>query len=255
MKEDSRGHHPHSAHHEYERARLADMAWESSKTRIVVYGACAYLLSVLVLDGIGVPEPFVGSLVPALGYVVVLGALPLVKKLWIRRVMMKDRTYSPKELPDHIEIATFGAGQFWEAEEHFRKVAGVVDTVVGYMGGTSDSPTYNTVASGTTDHAQVVDVYYDVHKISYDELLDIFWSIHDPTGDAGKNNPYRSVVFYHTHEQKERAEVIMDELTYADTVSSSITTLIEPVGDFYKAEAYHQRYLKKHKASKKRPTK
>ena len=138
--------------------------------------------------------------------------------------------------------ATFGAGCFWGPEETFSKVKGVISTKVGYMGGKVKNPTYEQVCSGKTGHAEVVQLEFDPSKISYKELLDIFWKIHDPTQvnrqgvDIG--NQYRSVVFYHTEEQRKLAE---------KTKPKNTATEIVPATTFYEAEEYHQKYLQEGK--------
>ncbi|PTX49623.1 peptide-methionine (S)-S-oxide reductase [Melghirimyces profundicolus] len=145
--------------------------------------------------------------------------------------------------------ATFGAGCFWGVEELFRKVDGVTSTAVGYMGGTKENPTYEEVCTNRTGHAEVVDLEYDPSVVSYEELLQIFWDNHNPTTlnrqgpDIGSQ--YRSVIFYHTPEQKEIAEKSKKELEASGKWKDPIVTQIEPAGPFYRAEEYHQRYLQK----------
>lgn len=154
-----------------------------------------------------------------------------------------------QESRQHIETATFGAGCFWGVEEAFRKVPGVIDTAVGYMGGALPNPTYEQVCSHTTGHAEVVQVEYDLALVSYEELLRVFWSIHDPTTlnrqgpDVGSQ--YRSVIFYHTDVQKQQAEQSKTELAQSKRYSRLIVTALEPAQTFYRAEGYHQRYFEK----------
>lgn len=146
-------------------------------------------------------------------------------------------------------LATFGAGCFWGVEETFRKLPGVIETAVGYMGGSTERPTYEQVCSSRTGHAEVMQLTYDPEKISYEELLKIFWQSHNPTTlnrqgpDVGTQ--YRSAIFYHTPEQKEIAEKSKDELEKSGKWKSPIVTEITPAQNFWKAEDYHQKYLYK----------
>ena len=147
-------------------------------------------------------------------------------------------------------LATFGAGCFWGVEAAFRKVNGVTATAAGYMGGTTRKPSYHDVCSGETGHAEVVQVTYDPVKVSYDQLLDVFWSIHDPTQlnrqgpDVGSN--YRSVIFYHDAEQGTRARKSKENLETAGRRGfSKIMTQIVPAKEFWRAEEYHQQYFEK----------
>ena len=148
------------------------------------------------------------------------------------------------------EKATFGAGCFWGVEAVFRQTNGVKDAAVGYAGGKTQNPTYEDVCSDATDHAEVVEVVFDPSEVSYGELLDVFWRNHDPTTrdrqgpDVGSQ--YRSVVFYHSPEQKAAAEAKLAELEKSGRFRRPIVTLIEPAPTFYRAEEYHQQYLAKH---------
>ena len=143
------------------------------------------------------------------------------------------------------EKATFGAGCFWKPEYIFRKVDGVTSTSVGYMGGGSANPSYEQVCTGRTGHAEVVEVEYDPERISYEELLEIFWQSHDPTQfnrqgpDVGTQ--YRSAVFVHGAEQEAAAKASRDKL--AD--SGRVVTEIVQAGDYWPAEDYHQQYVEK----------
>jgi len=148
-----------------------------------------------------------------------------------------------------MEKATFGAGCFWGVEAALCSVEGVVSTAVGYMGGTIENPTYEDVCTGKTGHAEVVQVEYDPSKVCYEELLRVFWDIHDPT-TANRQGPdvgsqYRSVIFYHTPEQEAAAVESKRKLQESGKYSSSIVTEIVPAGDFWMAEDYHQKYLDK----------
>ncbi len=148
-----------------------------------------------------------------------------------------------------MEKATFGAGCFWGVEETFRKINGVTSAAVGYAGGRTENPTYEAVCSHETGHAEVVELEFDPAKVTYRQLLDVFWSNHNPTTlnrqgpDVG--DQYRSVIFYHSPEQKAAAEESKANLEKSGRFSRPIVTLIEPAPKFYRAEEYHQRYLEK----------
>jgi peptide-methionine (S)-S-oxide reductase len=147
------------------------------------------------------------------------------------------------------EKATFGAGCFWGVEETFRKLKGVVSTSVGYAGGTKDNPSYEDVCTDETGHAEVVEVEFDPAQISYNRLLDVFWSSHNPTTlnrqgpDVGRQ--YRSVVFYNSPEQKEAAESSKEDVEKSGRFNRPIVTQIEAAPRLWRAEEYHQRYLEK----------
>ena len=145
------------------------------------------------------------------------------------------------------EKATFGAGCFWGVEETFRKLKGVISTAVGYAGGNKNNPSYEDVCTDETGHAEVVEVEFDPSQISYEQLLDVFWSNHNPT-TLNRQGPdvgiqYRSVIFYHSPEQKAAAEKSKIEKTAK--FPRPIVTQIEPAPKFWRAEEYHQRYLEK----------
>ncbi|MBH8600965.1 peptide-methionine (S)-S-oxide reductase MsrA [Thermoactinomyces sp. CICC 23799] len=148
-----------------------------------------------------------------------------------------------------MALATFGAGCFWGVEEVFRQIPGVKNTTVGYMGGTTENPTYEEVCTDQTGHAEVVQVEYDPEQVTYEELLDVFWNNHNPTTlnrqgpDVGTQ--YRSVIFYHTEEQKQAAEASKKQLDQSGKWKDPIVTQIEPASTFWRAEEYHQRYLQK----------
>jgi peptide-methionine (S)-S-oxide reductase len=155
---------------------------------------------------------------------------------------------------DTYKTATFGAGCFWGVEAAFSTVNGVVSTVVGYMGGTLKNPTYKEVSTGQTGHAEVVQVTYDPSKVSYEHLLAVFWSIHDPTQlnrqgpDIGTN--YRSVIFYHDAEQGKIARKSKEAMETSGVFRfGKIMTSIVPAPEFYRAEEYHQHYHEKHGGS------
>ncbi len=151
------------------------------------------------------------------------------------------------------EKATFGAGCFWGVEEAFRKQRGVVSTAVGYAGGNVKNVTYKEVCKGKTGHAEVVQVEYNQKLISYQELLEIFLKIHNPTTlnrqgpDTGSQ--YRSVIFYHNELQKKEAINSKEKLDSSHKYKTPIVTEITPAGEFYKAEEYHQQYLEKNGGS------
>jgi peptide-methionine (S)-S-oxide reductase len=145
------------------------------------------------------------------------------------------------------EKATFGAGCFWGVEETFRKLKGVISTTVGYAGGNKENPSYEDVCTDETGHAEVVEVEFDPSQISYDQLLDVFWSNHNPM-TLNRQGPdvgiqYRSVIFYHSPEQKAAAE--KSKIEKGAKFLRPIVTQIEPGPKFWRAEEYHQRYLEK----------
>jgi len=151
------------------------------------------------------------------------------------------------------EIATFGAGCFWGVEAAFRRLPGVVDVAAGYSGGHMPNPTYKDVCSHTTGHAEVVQVTFDPQKISYDQLLDVFWQIHNPT-QVNRQGPdvgmqYRSAIFVHSPEQQTIAEKSKAALAASGKFQRPIATEITTAGPFYRAEEYHQKYLEKHGAA------
>ena len=146
-----------------------------------------------------------------------------------------------------LETAVFGGGCFWCLEAVFQRLPGVKSVESGYMGGRVENPTYREVCAGTTAHAEVVRVSFDPGQISYRDLLDVFFTIHDPTtlnrqgNDVGSQ--YRSVIYYASDEQRRAAEQVIAELTAAHEFSSPIVTAIEPAAAFYVAEGYHQDYF------------
>ncbi len=149
-----------------------------------------------------------------------------------------------------MERAIFAAGCFWHVEDAFSRVKGVISTRVGYTGGHTGGPTYKAVCTDKTGHAESVEIEFDPSMISYDDLLQVFWSIHDPTTpnqqgpDVGSQ--YRSAVFYLTPEQKEKATASRDEQQRSGRYRSrKIVTEITQAGVFYPAEEYHQKYFQK----------
>lgn len=147
------------------------------------------------------------------------------------------------------ETATFGAGCFWGVEEAFLRTKGVTKTTAGYLGGTLADPTYEDVCSGTTGHAEVVQVEFDPTVTSYGELLKVFWDNHDPTQKSRQGpdigDQYRSAIFYHSDDQKTAAEISREALASAGRFSRPIVTEITRATAFYPAEDYHQQYLRK----------
>ena len=146
--------------------------------------------------------------------------------------------------------ATFGAGCFWHVEDLLNKTKGVKSTAVGYIGGQLTNPTYEEVCTDKTGHAEAVEVEYDPDEISFEDLLNVFWTNHNPT-TLNRQGPdvgiqYRSAIFYHDEIQKEIAEKSKQELDKSGKFDNSIVTEIVPAPIFYKAEEYHQKYFKKH---------
>jgi peptide-methionine (S)-S-oxide reductase len=146
--------------------------------------------------------------------------------------------------------ATFGAGCFWHVEDLLNKTKGVKSTAVGYIGGKLQNPTYEEVCTDKTGHPEAVEVEYDPDEISFEDLLNVFWSNHNPTTlnsqgpDVGIQ--YRSAIFYHDETQKEIAEKSKQELGQSGKFDKPVVTEIVPAPTFYKAEEYHQKYFKKH---------
>jgi len=148
-----------------------------------------------------------------------------------------------------MEKATFAAGCFWGVEAKFRKLDGVVLTQVGYVGGHKENPTYEEICSDLTDHAEAVEITFDPEKISYKELLEVFWNIHNPTTlnkqgfDIGSQ--YRSAIFCHNEEQQKLATASKKEVEESDKFDKPIVTEILPASKFWRAEEYHQQYYDK----------
>jgi peptide-methionine (S)-S-oxide reductase len=147
------------------------------------------------------------------------------------------------------KTATFAAGCFWGVEDAFRRVKGVTATEVGYTGGTKESPTYKEVCTGRTGHAEAVKVAYDPDSVSYEELLDVFWSNHDPT-QLNRQGPdfgtqYRTEIFVNDDEQKQAAVSSKQELEASGRYRRPIVTAITPASTFWRAEDYHQQYFEK----------
>jgi peptide-methionine (S)-S-oxide reductase len=153
----------------------------------------------------------------------------------------------PAPTPEGLQKATFGSGCFWCTEAFFQRLKGVESAVSGYSGGRTQNPTYEDVCSGTTGHAEVIQVTYDPKVISYPELLEVFWQTHDPTtlnrqgNDVGTQ--YRSAIFYHDDEQRKQAEHYKAELDKSGAFRGPIVTEITAFAQFYPAERYHQNYF------------
>ena len=148
-----------------------------------------------------------------------------------------------------IEKATFAAGCFWGVEARFSEMSGVLETAVGYEGGSLSNPTYKDVCTDSTGHAEAVEVTFDSRRISYDALLDAFFSLHDPT-QVNRQGPdwgtqYRSAIFTHGAQQQHEAEAKIAELNASGVYRKPVATVIEPASTFWKAEEYHQKYLEK----------
>lgn len=147
-----------------------------------------------------------------------------------------------------LEIALLGGGCFWCVEAVYSRCVGVISAISGYAGGARPNPSYEQVCTGATGHAEVVEITYDAQIVSYEELLDIFWVIHNPTTlnqqGADRGTQYRSVIYYYNEEQKEKAQQSMEaaQRIWADP----IVTELSPAPEFYEAEAYHQDYFTNH---------
>ncbi len=147
---------------------------------------------------------------------------------------------------ENIEIATLGNGCFWCTEAIFQRVKGVINVESGYSGGDTKNPTYKDICTGTTNHAECLQITFDKNILTYTELLKIFWETHDPTtlnrqgNDVGTQ--YRSIIFFHDETQRIAAEEFKQQLDNSGVFKSAIVTIIEPLTTFFKAEAYHQNY-------------
>jgi peptide-methionine (S)-S-oxide reductase len=146
-----------------------------------------------------------------------------------------------------LEVATLAGGCFWCIEAVFKELRGVTKVESGYSGGTKPNPTYRQVCDGTTGHAEVVQITFNPAEISFKDLLNVFFGVHDPTTlnrqGADTGTQYRSAIFYHSHEQEETAKKLIEELDQSKTWDNPIVTQIQPFNKFYKAEDYHQDYF------------
>lgn len=149
-----------------------------------------------------------------------------------------------------VETATLAAGCFWGTEEFFRKVPGVLETHVGYTGGHTKNPSYEDTSSGTTGHAESLELKFDPRRVSYEQLLTLFFKMHDPTTLNRQGNDegtqYRSAIFFHGDQQKQTALTLMQRIDKSGAWHGKLTTELAPAGVFYPAEDYHQKYLMKH---------
>jgi peptide-methionine (S)-S-oxide reductase len=175
--------------------------------------------------------------------------LGIVSGLVVLVGMMGVSGAEEARMTTQMEKATFAAGCFWGVEATFRATPGVSDTRVGYTGGRTANPTYKDVCYNGTGHAEAVEVMYDPSKVSYEQLLNIFWENHDPT-TMNRQGPdigdqYRSAIFFHSREQEKAAKVSIEELTKKKVFKRPIVTQVVPAVEFYPAEDYHQQYLEK----------
>ena len=166
----------------------------------------------------------------------------------VKKDIKKDMTMNANGSANtNTDTATFGTGCFWCTEAVFQELEGVIKSTSGYAGGHVANPSYKDVCTGTTGHAEVIQVLYDPKKITYDELLEVFWQTHDPTTlnrqGADVGTQYRSVIFYHNNEQKELAEKYKVKLDKSKAFDNPIVTEISPFTNFYAAEDYHQDYF------------
>ncbi|MFP4531943.1 MAG: peptide-methionine (R)-S-oxide reductase MsrB [Desulfobacterales bacterium] len=161
-----------------------------------------------------------------------------------------SRSHKTEKLPENFETATFAGGCFWCMEAPFEKIDGVYKVVSGYTGGQTADPTYEEVAAGRTGHAEAIQVSYDPEKVSYEQLLDVFWRQIDPTDAGGsfvdRGTQYRSAIFYHNAAQKKAAEASRKALSASGRFEKPLVTEIVPLNKFYPAEDYHQDYYKTH---------
>ena len=171
-----------------------------------------------------------------------------VKKLWFSAILMSASllTAVPQKKTMKTEIATLGGGCFWCLEAVFERLPGVIKVVSGYAGGKTKNPTYREICTGTTGHAEVVQVHFDSKKVGYDQLLSVFWQCHDPTTlnrqGYDEGTQYRSTIMPHSETQKAIAGQSLKE--WAKEFKSPITTTIEPLDKFYTAEVDHQDYFR-----------
>ncbi|NIS81589.1 MAG: peptide-methionine (S)-S-oxide reductase MsrA [Anaerolineales bacterium] len=162
---------------------------------------------------------------------------------------MNEKRNSDGNRKELVEVATLGGGCFWCLEAVFNELKGVERVVSGYSGGSNENPSYREVSQGASGHAEVVQIEFDSDQISFDDLLDVFFSIHDPTtlnrqgADIGPQ--YRSAVFFHNEEQKSSAEQKISEIEAEGVWDNPVVTEVTPFKAFYKAEEYHQEYFKK----------
>jgi peptide-methionine (S)-S-oxide reductase len=175
---------------------------------------------------------------------ILMGLFITTQKSYSNKITLMNENLNDNNLK--TDTATFGTGCFWCTEAIFQQLEGVIKVTSGYSGGKVDNPTYKQVCSGTTGHAECLNIIYDPSKISFDDLLEVFWQTHDPTTLNRQGNDigtqYRSVIFYHNQEQKDKAEKYKAELDKSGAWDNPIVTSLEPMSKFYPAEDYHQNY-------------
>ncbi|HMP72509.1 MAG TPA: peptide-methionine (S)-S-oxide reductase MsrA [Kiritimatiellia bacterium] len=178
---------------------------------------------------------------------IAVGVLAVAGGVWMNQSMGSGAESLAFEPSGQVEVATFGGGCFWCVEAVFQRVRGVIAVTSGYKGGETENPTYREVSSGRSGHAEVVRIEFDPEVVSYDGLLDLFWKAHDPTQlnrqGADVGTQYRSVIFYHSEEQRELAEASKAKLAASGRHGDPVVTEISPASEFYEAEAYHQDYF------------
>ncbi len=169
------------------------------------------------------------------------------------KITMDNNMDSKNQALPAVETATFANGCFWCTEAVFEELNGVISATSGYIGGKTENPTYKEICTGETGHAEALQIVFDPAKISFDELLEVFWETHDPTTlnrqGADVGTQYRSGVFYHNPEQKEKAEKYKAELNKSGAFDKPIVTEITAVSKFYPAEDYHQQYFENNENS------
>ncbi len=169
--------------------------------------------------------------------------------LWAANMAYAEGEVKVENNKDRLQVATFASGCFWCIQPSFDKLKGVKETYVGYTGGKKENPTYDEVSSEQTGHAEAIEIFYDPHEVSYEQLLGIFWRVIDPTtlneqfSDHGTQ--YRTAIYYHNEEQKQLAQETKKELEKSGRYDKPIVTEITAATKFYPAEDYHQKYYKK----------
>ena len=199
-----------------------------------------------------ISKPMQNSVMIFLSVVTSLALFSASCETGIKDPIHKNSTMTDETIPTgkKLDTATFGTGCFWCTEAVFQELKGVVKAVSGYTGGHVANPSYEEVCTGTTGHAEALQVTYDPSVITYDELLEVFWEAHDPTtlnrqgNDVGTQ--YRSAIFYHNEEQKEKAEHYKEKLNKSGAYDKPIVTEITAFSKFYPAEDYHQDYFRLH---------